>query len=300
MAGSRELERLVDEYYAASGSDPRRAGSCCATRSSISCARDRARPRLRHRRRRGRGGALGKLDAYLCELKEMQIRDGLHIFGRAPEGAQLADLLVALARLPRGTAPAASLADPRLGGRSGARLRSARRGARATPGRGPRPEAACWRATPGAASAIRSSGSSIWRSASLPASARRMRRGRARARCSTGSTRTLRPAVAACGAGGDRRVSSRARRALRARRVPSGAPTRGRPEVLPTGRNFYSLDSARRADAKRPGSSAGNRRSSWSSATRRSRAPIRARSRSRPGARPTCAPAATTWRRRWR
>ena len=24
---------------------------------------------------------------------------------------------------------------------------------------------------------------------------------------------------------------------------PSGAPTRGRPEILPTGRNFYSLDS---------------------------------------------------------
>src|SRR3546814_7370929 len=46
--------------------------------------------------------ALGKLDNHLCELKEMQIRDGLHVFGTAPEGRQLTDLLVALTRLPRG------------------------------------------------------------------------------------------------------------------------------------------------------------------------------------------------------
>ena len=46
--------------------------------------------------------ALDKLDAYLCDLKEMQIRDGLHIFGVAPEGRLLTDLVVALARVPRG------------------------------------------------------------------------------------------------------------------------------------------------------------------------------------------------------
>src|SRR5262249_35570445 len=45
--------------------------------------------------------ALGKLDNHLCELKELQIRDGLHIFGRAPEGRLQTDLLVALTRLPR-------------------------------------------------------------------------------------------------------------------------------------------------------------------------------------------------------
>src|SRR3546814_940024 len=46
--------------------------------------------------------ALGKLDNHLCELKELQIRDGLHIFGAPPAGRQLTDLLVALTRLPRG------------------------------------------------------------------------------------------------------------------------------------------------------------------------------------------------------
>ena len=51
--------------------------------------------------------ALRKLDAHLCELKELQIRDGLHVFGRSPEGELLTDLLVALARVPRGAATAA-------------------------------------------------------------------------------------------------------------------------------------------------------------------------------------------------
>ena len=48
-------------------------------------------------------GDLAKLDAYLCELKEAQIRDGLHIFGQTPDGEQLRDLTIALARIPRGT-----------------------------------------------------------------------------------------------------------------------------------------------------------------------------------------------------
>src|SRR5258708_2445211 len=53
--------------------------------------------------------------------------------------------------------------------------------------------------------------------------------------------RVLRPAVAACGAAEIAGVIA----ALDGRAVmpgPSGAPSRGRPEVLPTGRNFYSVD----------------------------------------------------------
>ena len=81
---------------------------------------------------------------------------------------------------------------------------------------------------------------------------------------------------------------------------PSGAPTRGRPEVLPTGRNFYSVDCRavptpaawqlgwRSADA--------GRRAATCSATATGRAGWRCR----PGAPPTCAPAATTSPRRWR
>ena len=62
-----------------------------------------------------------------------------------------------------------------------------------------------------------------------------------RAPCSTGSSAQLRPAVAACGAAEIAGLLA----GLDGRFVapgPSGAPSRGRPEVLPTGRNFYSVD----------------------------------------------------------
>ncbi|HWY88008.1 MAG TPA: cobaltochelatase subunit CobN, partial [Gemmataceae bacterium] len=43
---------------------------------------------------------IGELDGYLCELAGAQIRDGLHILGQAPEGDQLIGLLQALTRVP--------------------------------------------------------------------------------------------------------------------------------------------------------------------------------------------------------
>ncbi|MCS6959060.1 MAG: cobaltochelatase subunit CobN [Pseudanabaenaceae cyanobacterium SKYGB_i_bin29] len=43
---------------------------------------------------------LSTADGYLCELKELQIRDGLHIFGCCPSGTQLRDLIIAIARNP--------------------------------------------------------------------------------------------------------------------------------------------------------------------------------------------------------
>src|SRR5260370_20596515 len=38
------------------------------------------------------------LDGYLCEIKDVQIRDGLHILGRAPEGSELIDDVLAILR----------------------------------------------------------------------------------------------------------------------------------------------------------------------------------------------------------
>ena len=40
-----------------------------------------------------------EIDGYLCELKDAQIKDGLHILGDTPEGDQLVGLLCALTRL---------------------------------------------------------------------------------------------------------------------------------------------------------------------------------------------------------
>src|SRR4029077_2497849 len=49
--------------------------------------------------------ALRKLDGFLCEVKERQIRDGLHVFGHSPNGEALDSLLMAFARPGRGAAP---------------------------------------------------------------------------------------------------------------------------------------------------------------------------------------------------
>ena len=53
----------------------------------------------------GGDGPLEAADGYLCELKEAQIRLGLHTYGTLPEPAKLAELLLCLARPPQGGLP---------------------------------------------------------------------------------------------------------------------------------------------------------------------------------------------------
>ena len=100
-----ELEALVDEYHEAASLDPRRLehlrGAILERSEALGLARD-----LGIGRDVPPGEHLGRLDNHLCELKELQIRDGLHVFGRSPAGAPLTDLLVALLRLPRGAGEA--------------------------------------------------------------------------------------------------------------------------------------------------------------------------------------------------
>jgi cobaltochelatase CobN len=43
---------------------------------------------------------LNALSSHLCELKESQIRSGLHIFGQLPEGEKRIDFLLSLLRMP--------------------------------------------------------------------------------------------------------------------------------------------------------------------------------------------------------
>jgi len=96
----RNLEQLVDEYYEAQDLDPRRLKVlkhdimelCQQTGLDQDCGISGGEAETQ---------AITKLDNYLCELKEMQIRDGLHVFGVTPEGRLLTDLLVALVRIPR-------------------------------------------------------------------------------------------------------------------------------------------------------------------------------------------------------
>jgi cobaltochelatase CobN len=45
------------------------------------------------------------VDGYLCELKDAQIRGGLHVLGAAPEGDALVDMAAAMTRLGQGSVP---------------------------------------------------------------------------------------------------------------------------------------------------------------------------------------------------
>lgn len=50
-------------------------------------------------------GFLEKLHGYLSEIKDTPIRDGLHVLGRPPQGEKLVEMLIALTRLPNGPVP---------------------------------------------------------------------------------------------------------------------------------------------------------------------------------------------------
>ena len=92
----KDLEALVDEYYLASGLDRRRLA---ALKNDILDLTRSNRLDLDAGFTGDDDSDLTKLDAYLCDLKEAQIRDGLHVLGTSPSGAQEADLLVALTRV---------------------------------------------------------------------------------------------------------------------------------------------------------------------------------------------------------
>ncbi len=237
-----ELEQLCDEYYEAAGVDPRR----------LKVLRDDI---LKLTERIGldkdcgiiedddEDAALSKLDNYLCELKEMQIRDGLHIFGLAPEGRLLDDLLVALTRLPRGE------------GKDGdaSLIRSLAKDLSfpidfdpldchfGDVWNGPKPDIL------EAEGSWRTKGDTVER---LEILAQKLVSGELQVDANWPATtaviteihNSVGPIVKSCG---DEEIKG-ILRGLNGQFVepgPSGAPTRGRPDVLPTGRNFYSVDS---------------------------------------------------------
>ena len=96
-----ELETLIDEYAAAMAGDPRRAKAVAVQIFELA-GRHGFDADLGLDLKSGSDAALVRLDEHICDLKELQIRDGLHIFGEGPQGRQRAETLVALARVPRG------------------------------------------------------------------------------------------------------------------------------------------------------------------------------------------------------
>jgi cobaltochelatase CobN len=92
---AREVERLIDEYAAADGLDTRRSQSL---RADLLQRADEAGLLAESGIAPGTPDdtALSRLDAYLCDVKDRRIRDGLHVFGRAPDAAGRAALLAGL------------------------------------------------------------------------------------------------------------------------------------------------------------------------------------------------------------
>ena len=102
----QQLEGLIDEYYEAQSLDPSRL-PVISDRITQLIVQEQLHRDLGIEIEVGRQAAvplleefLTRADGYLCELKEAQIRDGLHIFGQCPQGRQLRDLMVAIARHP--------------------------------------------------------------------------------------------------------------------------------------------------------------------------------------------------------
>ncbi|MBD2182420.1 cobaltochelatase subunit CobN [Aerosakkonema funiforme] len=108
----QQLESSIDEYYEAQSLDPKRL-PMIADRIAQLVAQENLQQdlevsqnlKVKNQNKEFSSGnfdssLLSLIDGYLCELKEAQIRDGLHIFGQCPQGRQLRDLIVAIARHP--------------------------------------------------------------------------------------------------------------------------------------------------------------------------------------------------------
>jgi cobaltochelatase CobN len=182
-----ELETLLDDYARLEVLDP---GKLPALAARVWSAIERANLQTDLQiaeRPDDLGELIGHIDGYLCEVSDLQIKDGLHVLGQPPEGPQLRGLVSAMLALERDEDTLLEQLD--AGG---------------------------------------------WDPALVvhddPEVAAKLRR------ACTEFVPNIRRAPDELTA---------IVRALHGRHIesgPSGAPTRGRPDVLPTGRNFYSVD----------------------------------------------------------
>jgi len=248
-----QIEQLMDEYYQVQTLDPKKVpivrDQIWETVVSAQLHRDLGESEMPS----DFDEFLLHVDGYLCELKDSQIRDGLHTLGQPPSGTQLVDLLLALTRLDNVEAPSLRKATAAaLGIDFDALL-----GDRGAPYSGPPLEG------------VRSNGDAIEfiedvnrrlltpavQAASLQRAGGRENAQRFEAaghdvelamqhadvrQTLTYIKQTLLPAL-------EHTTDEIANllRGLEGRFIPpgpSGAPTRGMANVLPTGRNFYSVD----------------------------------------------------------
>ncbi len=195
-----QLEQLLDEYARAEALDPAKlptlANRIWTLLHDADLHRDLA---LSGEQPEDFGALIEHVDGYLCEIKDLQVRDGLHVLGQVPQGEQFRGLLAAIMRLQGlRDAVAESLGlddDPRHGD-----------------------------AIHAATMAALSEGSED------PRVAERVRF----------AHEQVVPKLLATAGEIDALLGGLHGRFVGA--GPSGSPTRGRLDVLPTGRNMYSVD----------------------------------------------------------
>ncbi|UTI64125.1 cobaltochelatase subunit CobN [Paraconexibacter antarcticus] len=198
------------------------------------------------------GTLVEHLDGYLCEVKDVQIKDGLHVLGVVPEGPHLRGLVAAIGRhgsgdvpgLRRAVAAAFGLDEEALVAAPGVKVSGERSAAllERFPGTAYRGSDLLDRLEEAQHALLTELSEHDWdveRCAELCRSVL--------GRDDAGVVSALRFAagqiVPKLRATTDEMTNVLG--ALRGRHVPagpSGAPTRGRFDVLPTGRNFYSVD----------------------------------------------------------
>jgi cobaltochelatase CobN len=230
----QELEALLDDYAFAEASDPRRAKALA--RDIIGFAQETGLAEDIGLKGEASDDLI-TLDTALCDLKEMQIRDGLHIYGQLPGPPQVADLLVAIARLPRGSGAQDASLTRALAEDFGLEFDPLTREF-GQPWTLARPESL--------------QGDGVWRTIGdgierLEAFALRLVQGEVEAPGAASAAvmhwihTVLKPRI---NASPDHETANLLA-GLAGRFVPpgpSGAPSRARPDVLPTGRNFFAVD----------------------------------------------------------
>ncbi|AZF37860.1 hypothetical protein C4J88_3081 [Pseudomonas sp. R4-39-08] len=243
----RNLELLADEYYEAQLLDPRRALEL--QKDILKLVREtHIDEELELDGNADADSWLPRLDTYLCDLKESQIRDGLHIFGESPAGRLRIDTLLALLRIPRGDGRGAQSSLLRVLAKSFELGFDPLDCALAEPWTGRRPEV------------LRDLDAQVWRTAGDTRERLELYAARLIEQALEGPLEELEepgwedvkavveslrvvvaPRLDACGPAEMRGLLD----ALSGRFVPagpSGAPSRGRLDVLPTGRNFFTVD----------------------------------------------------------
>ena len=275
-----ELEALLDEYARLELLDPPKLPALAARIwSAIERANLQADLDYPTNGPYDLGELVQHIDGYLCEVKDIQIKDGLHVLGQAPRASSCAG------SPPRccGSGQGMCLGSDR---RSGLRLAWMKALSQAPWVRLSPPPTTCCRSSavpftrallPSARPCRRARrclrAGRRWTSGRRPAPAMSSTCSRPRRwRCSTRSPQATgmpMPSLVICtevlgraDAGVERALRFAAREvvprirrtgeeiehvlaALHGRHVPagpSGSPTRGRLDVLPTGRNFYSVD----------------------------------------------------------